>query len=477
MAGSRRVRRAPDAGSGAKRPTKAGALRRRARGGALLLGLVALLSGCAHGPDLERIYRPLAVEEKEHPLIVVPGVMGSRLVDARSGEEVWPGGFFELLLGRRFDELALPVGSTEFHLNRDALVPRGLFYEAVGQDFYARLVETLEGPAGYDCVPVSEIGPETDCVVMSWDWRRDLVEAARRLDDLVERLRSLRDDPDLKVDVAAHSAGGLITRYFLRYGGRDVLDTAEPDVRHLGGRKVHKAILIGTPNYGSISALQRAIMGIRVAIGRIRPEVMATMPSLYQLLPHPDRTWMIDVEGERLERELYELETWKEYAWSIFDPDVRERIRERFASEEEAEAYLADLERTMEKGLRRGKRFHRALSIPQESSPNEFVVFGGDCELTPARCLLERVDGEVKVRLYPHEVVNRKPDVDYTARMLEPGDGRVTKASLLARDSLDPSERGGGDFPLDFAVFVCEGHSQLTSNVTFRDNLLNQLLY
>jgi hypothetical protein len=60
--------------------------------------------------------------------------------------------------------------------------------------------------------------------------------------------------------------------------------------------------------------------------------------------------------------------------------------------------------------------------------------------------------------------------------MLEPGDGSVTKASLLARDSLDPLA-ARSDFPIAWSMFVCEPHQNLPANPTFRDNLLNILLY
>jgi len=68
--------------------------------------------------------------------------------------------------------------------------------------------------------------------------------------------------------------------------------------------------------------------------------------------------------------------------------------------------------------------------------------------------------------------------VDYQRLMLEPGDGVVTKASLLARQALDPSiERHRYIyFPLNYAFFLCEKHEQLTGNIHFQDNLLHTLL-
>ena len=62
--------------------------------------------------------------------------------------------------------------------------------------------------------------------------------------------------------------------------------------------------------------------------------------------------------------------------------------------------------------------------------------------------------------------------------MLEPGDGSVTKPSLLARETLDPSAPQNEDsfIPIAYWFFLCEHHEKLTGNINFQDNLLNVLL-
>ena len=62
--------------------------------------------------------------------------------------------------------------------------------------------------------------------------------------------------------------------------------------------------------------------------------------------------------------------------------------------------------------------------------------------------------------------------------MLEPGDGSVTKPSLLARETLNPvAPRARHCFiPIAYAFFLCERHNRLTGNINFQDNLLNVLL-
>ncbi len=450
-----------------------------------LLALLAASVGCSslrvREPDLERLFAAHAARART-PVIVIPGVLGSRLEDRETGASVWPGGLFDLVTGRRFQALALPIGADGRVGPGDRLVPGELFFEAFGRDFYGEILRTLEGPGGYHCTAASAITAETDCVLLSWDWRRDLVEAAGRVDAVIAELRRLRSDPALQVDLVGHSAGGLVARYFVRYGARDVLDEEFPETRidAAGAEAVRRIVLIGTPNYGSVSALQLAITGNDLGIGlaTIPPEVMATMPSLFQLLPNPARSWMIDERGERAEPDLYDAEVWRRFEWSIFEPKVRRRIAARAATPEAAEEDLRRREAFFAHALVRARRFHQALSAPIADVDAEYVVFGGDCDLTPARCLIETVDGEVKVRLHPRQVHNRLPGIDYEALMLEPGDGRVTKASLLARDTLDPTATDDpGFFPVAYAVFICRAHDQLPSDVTFRDNLLNILLY
>lgn len=452
--------------------------------GALAVPVAALL-GCVSlqgtEPDLERLYGVHAGAHRA-PVIVIPGVFGSRLHDPESDREVWPGGSLDLIIGRRLRSLALSVAGASGESIGDRLEPGGFFFEAFGRDYYRTILHTLSGPGGYRCIPSSQLaseGADADCVLLSWDWRRDLVKAAADLDRVIQRLRALRGDPNLRVDIVAHSAGGLVARYYVRFGAADVLDRPDPEATldPTSGRAIRRLILIGTPNYGSVSALQGAIMGSDVGLASMPPELLATMPSLFELFPNPNRTWMIDLHGQRVDVDLYDVETWRRYQWSIFDPTVRDRIRAQVSGPAAGEARLRDYERFFEKSLTRASRFHRALSTPLEDVVTEYVVFGGDCELTPARCLLEEVDGRVVIRLRPEDVRNRIPGVDYDVLMLEPGDGRVTKASLLARDSLSPDATQPGFFPIAYAVFICRGHAELPSDVTFRDNLLNILLY
>lgn len=455
----------------------------------LLILFSCLLCGCAHTPvpDLTRLYetRPLTRDTtvtagvNETPVILVHGVFGARLRDRDSGEEVWPGGITSLLF-TSYDNIALPIDVDTLQPAASDLEAHAITDRAAGRDFYGAIIRTLETAGGYSKGIPGE--PVTDgrrrYYILVYDWRQDNVQTARRLDELISRIRADYADPDLKVDIVAHSMGGLATRYYLRYGTTDVLDSNDFPMSELGDARVRKVILLGTPNLGSVSGLNEFLQGFKIGFRRIPTETFVTMPSAYQLFPHPIRSALVNANGEVLDRDLFDINIWRAFQWSIFDPQVRERIIKRFPDKEEGEAYLALLERYFEKHLERARRFVWSLTVPVEYSKVRHVVFGGDCELTPARLLVEEVNGESVLRLRPGEVTMRVPGVDYEKLMLEPGDGRVTKPSLFAREALDPTvpRHRYSFFPMDHSILLCESHDSLTGNISFQNNLLNILL-
>jgi len=312
--------------------------------------------------------------------------------------------------------------------------------------------------------------------VFDYDWRRDLQRTAADLDLLIESIRADHGDPELRVDIVAHSMGGLIARYFLRYGGADVLNDNELAPTMYGAAKVRRAILLGTPNLGTVDAIRALIQGRRLGLRTIDPETLASMPSMFQLFPHALVDWMVTAEGRPLTRDQFDLRIWRRFQWSIFDPQVRQRLARRYGERWTPEL-RAELEQTFERRLERGRRFAWSLTVPTPTSV-PLVVFGGDCRYTPARIVVEEVDGESKVRLWPDEIRQPVPGIDYRRLMLEPGDGLVTKASLLARMSIDPTvpRHRYTHFPLDYTFLLCERHDRLAVNHSFQDNLLDALL-
>ena len=432
--------------------------------------LACLLAACTDPPrpDLKRLYQFGMNDADTAPVILIPGAFGSRLRDRATGEEVWPGPWWRILFSS-YPQLALDFDA-ETGTPRDArLEAFDIAERAFGRDFYRPIMDTLSRHGGYRrTVPGTPVAKgERRFYVFHYDWRQDNVQSARALHGLIEQVRRDHGDPALRVDLVAHSMGGLVARYYLRFGTRDVLEGSGRQVTMEGAAAVRKLVLLGTPNLGSVSSLQAFLSGERVGLGRIAPRTLATFPSGYQLFPHPLASWLVGIDGQPLADDLFDAATWQRHGWSVYGPGgpadpADEAARRRY--------FVHQLERA--------RRFAWMLSVAEPVSPIRYVLFGGDCHLTPARLLVEREGERDMTRLAPSEIRAPRAGVPYEELMLEPGDGRVTKPSLLAREALDPSAPQHEDsfLPVAYPFFLCEHHQALTANINFQDNLLNVLL-
>jgi pimeloyl-ACP methyl ester carboxylesterase len=453
----------------------------------LVAAIVALGAGQlwrSRAPDLHRLYASGLERVQAPPVIIIPGILGSRLRERRSGRELWPGSLYNVLFSAR--SLGLEIDPKTLEPRADDIEAYDLFRGLLGSDFYGAIIDTLEKQGSYvRGLPghAADAGTRR-YYVFPYDWRQDNVVTARKLDALIDQIRRDYSDPQLKVDVVAHSMGGLIVRYYIQYGATDVLDGNDFPANFAGAEKIRTAVLLGTPNLGSVNGLHSLLVGYRVGWQSIPAEVLATMPSVYELLPHPVTNWIVDIKGRPLQRDLFFVGTWIAYEWSIFNPAVENRVKARFSNPADGQRRVTLLQDYFAKRIERARRFVWSLTYnASQNAPVRLVVFGGDCTLTPARVVVEREAGSSPdrhtiIRLLPNEIRSLEPGVDYSRLMLEPGDGEVTKPSLLARQSLDPTVSRSDDvfFPLAYAFFLCVDHEHLTGNINFQDNLLNVLL-
>jgi len=456
--------------------------------GVVFTAAVAALDGAqlsrSRIPDLHRLYESGMERVRVPPVIIVPGILGSRLRERGSGRELWPGSLYNILISA--NSLGLRIDPKTLEPRADDVEAYDLFRGLLGNDFYGQIIDTLEKQGGYvrgHPGRIADAGTRR-YYVFPYDWRQDNVVTARKLDALIDQIRQDYGDPKLKVDIVAHSMGGLITRYYIQYGVTDVLGSNDFAANFAGADKIRTAVLLGTPNLGSVNSLHSLLFGHHVGWQAIPVEALATMPSVYELLPHPVTNWIVDIKGQPVERDLFFVGTWMAYQWSVFDPVVEERVKAGNPNSTEGQQQIDLLHDYFAKRIERARRFVWSLSYnASENAPVRLVVFGGDCTLTPARVVEEQdsmraPERHAAVRLLPKDIHNPEPGIDYSRLMLEPGDGEVTKPSLLARQSLDPTVSRSDDvfFPLAYAFFLCGDHEHLTGNINFQDNLLNVLL-
>lgn len=473
--------------------------------------LAVFASESCHKPALQqslpRIQSTPRAPDGKPPIIFIPGILGSRLVNRRTGETVWP--------DLRADEIALPISSQVLAENRDDVVALEVLEEVRFNPFipkvavYGPLLKSLELYGGYqrgDEAAPSPSGATDTFYTFAYDWRRDIVESARALGDMIEDLKRRLGRPDLRFDIVAHSMGGLVARYYAMYGGRDVLDAQVHCPDWSGARNLGEIVMIGAPNAGSMNALRALLRGYSVAGddpqsrkilgklalgltgGPISPRIVFTSPAVYQLLPSQQSARFFDGNLKPLSVRLYEIETWRRYKWSAaFDENIRRRelkllVKDLGLARGKAESLrlLAERERFLRVALRRAAAFHNALLA--ESPPParlRFAFIGGDC--------LATLDGAIiLIGIAPRTIFHASnyPGGRWLRRkaeelILAPGDGSVTRHSLLGYPL---NSNSAGAIPLAMrstpveAVFLCESHNGLIADAAAQNSLHLTLL-
>ncbi|MEM1082633.1 MAG: hypothetical protein AAGI48_00800 [Verrucomicrobiota bacterium] len=452
----------------------------------ILASLGLLFTACgpsAPKPELGEIYNAAAQRShaERNPIIVIPGVIGTRLVSDPGGEVVWgvfgPGGVdHRSAEGRR--ALALPISSSGWP--RDEVRPDFALEElevSLGFNFqfkaYANMLAAFGAggyidPAHVDLGDVDYGDEHFTCFQFGYDWRRSCAENAAELGRFIEEKRrevsrkrrelGIGGGP-VKFDLVAHSMGGLVARYYLMYGKRPLTSSGDMPVTWSGARHVDKLIMVGTPNGGSVYAYRDIFDGMRLAplLPRIPAAVVGTMPSAFELMPPGEAGALIDEHSEAINP--YAVDEWDRRGWGMLNPEQDDVLAELMPETTDPAERRRRAKGHLDKMLRNARAFHRAISCECRTPGGlEFFAFVGDAVPTASRVQIEGDGSQVLI--------------DYL-----PGDKLVTRRSAL-RDKRPAGDSGRVRSPIPWAGvnFVFTDHLKMTSDPAFTDNVLYLLL-
>lgn len=210
-------------------------------------------------------------------IVFLPGILGSEL--RLDDELVWPPTPWEVTTnygrtGKLLDEkikAGPPIASVAcFGVYRSLL---------------ADLADIASGAAG---------APKRTLQSFGYDWRRDLRDIAA---DIVRRIDALPEEDKDEIRFVGHSMGCLVVRLILESGLYD-------------GRPWFGAVrsftALAGPHKGAPTALVR-VLGLEGTLGLSPADVKRIAadpryPALYQLLPAPDVTALVDARGDRMTR-------------------------------------------------------------------------------------------------------------------------------------------------------------------------------
>jgi hypothetical protein len=429
-----------------------------------------------------------------NPVVVIPGILGSRLRQRPTGKVLWGGknkaDFADPTDPEQLRAISFPVdpaGSPLRERDND-VYPDGSLDRIHARVLGLPLELQAYGPilqmlgvggfllgnqsSGKRIVLDYSHRSIANCFEFAYDWRRSIPDNAARLARFIDGVLEFatydaggKARQNLRVDIVAHSMAGLMLRYFLRYGGQPLPpDDACPVVTWAGVGKVEHAILVGTPNAGSLSALDKLINGLpeSPATPFYDSAILSTMPGIYQLLPRPRHKPFIHAQTGQPIDDLLTFECWQRNRWGLADPQCEPILERLLPSLKDPADRRRAAHHHLELCLNEARRFFQAMDLPA-IVPNSVGkhLFAGDGVLTPSLAKVGPGRGSYKV-------VER----DF-------GDGTVLRSSALM------DERRGHDTkaprvitPIrwEAVTFVPADHMMLTRHPSFVNNALYILL-
>jgi pimeloyl-ACP methyl ester carboxylesterase len=436
-------------------------------------------------PDMTRTAGIAQLRKPQHPLIIIPGFLGSKLRDPKTGKVLW-GTMGNVLSHDSSYRLACPIGTNEGGVAQEDLEAFAIYDSLWGVEYYRKVLRILSQAGGYQMGDIQNPKPGDNAFVFVYDWRKDIVDSAIRLSEAIENLKLSMGTPDVKFDLLAHSQGGLVARYYAKYGSQDVLEQEFPPLPNgSGARNLNKVILLGTPNQGTLEALRILHHGLKKVFRPMPPAVTFTMPALYEMLPPAGIPSFADLNGNPVTLDLYDPETWIENKLSVFADGGRElfrrEIRATGSDAESGEASDSQIREFLARTLKRAQRFQEALAAPAPGAQDvAFHAFGSDCIPTLKTAVVLEEKGERAIYFDPGS--HRRDAVgDRIDKILYgPGDGTVLMESLLNLPEIyggAPPQSVGERINLASAFFICESHGLLPNDPIFQNNLFYLLLY
>jgi pimeloyl-ACP methyl ester carboxylesterase len=434
-----------------------------------VLTLVGLLAGCGQQVSrVEEVPRQPAASSRV-PIILIPGI-SRETASVLKGGSLTP---FSALALRTDANAVAHLGDPQFPVDgmAPAEIPGQLDRALRGTDVrgFQRLIDRLVREEGYvrgnPGQPRDKDYPENAKVdredrtrvaslfVLYYDWRRDLAESACFIAGQVARIRAATGAP--QVLLVGNSLGGVVARYYLRYGGRDAMrdrDCPQADatmaaaVNAPGAMWVSRAVLLAAPHHGSALAFRALLQDFRLfgMVGVGLREAVFTMPLAWELLPSAESDGRVALlvgnnGDERIP--LYDVRTWVSRGWLTRDGAGPEGVR--FAG--------AMLERAV--------AFQRSMldrNPVEESVPR--LAIGSECRPTLARALV----AEGKLEFISRE----QTDHQLYSRVTAPGDGVVTAESALGLPSS----------PTLSVLPACSGHNTYFEDPDILDRVVQFLL-
>ena len=340
-------------------------------------------------------------------LIFIPGFYGTRLVQKANGRLVWISARQAVFGSRTAARTGFGVsGALDLVpgtvLDRMPVIP-GLYALDVYRDFLDDLSTSL--------------GAQTQIHLLGYDWREDYFEAVKTLARLVHELEA---QDARSITLIAHSLGGVVASYYLRYG-----DQAPEAARETweGARRLDAVVMATAPFQGSMTAFRNMKHGVKFGLNTslINPHAFSTFTTGYTMLPSY-RPVLLDRRLQALPHTFFEPGLWQRYAWGLLNTPGA-------VSADLAEKRLAFVSRSLRRGKLLYERLHQPLTrLPERPIPALYAFASSHATLCRAVLLERNTHTPARVIFERHEFETHPPGRRYGA-LCSDGDQTLTTES------------------------------------------------
>lgn len=263
--------------------------------------MTLILLGCAG----ETAQKEASDETLRSAIILVPGYYGSRLVRVSDGALIWLS-VRQALFGNV--PLTLPIPGVGFH-DAVPLQPDGMLDDVP----VVPLLYSVDGYGSMRTALQRSGKGRTIIVPFAYDWRDDLMVSVRQLAAVIE---DLRRTGTTDIQLVAHSMGGLVAAYYLRYGTQDPEQAVET---WEGAGSISGVALVGVPFKGTMIAFRNSQYGVTIGLNRtlLQPTAVASFPATYHLLPVMDTDVLLTPASTYKTDAIRNGSHWTAYRWGL----------------------------------------------------------------------------------------------------------------------------------------------------------------
>ena len=243
-------------------------------------------------------------------LLFIPGYFGSKLVERGSGKTRWVrvSDFFTNKYDLQMSESYSDIGIKNDLTDGDILLKVRVLPKILEVESYEKTLKHL----GHFCHKTNR-----ELHTVTYDWRDDFQHSIQKIANKIYSLTSSGE----KIEIVAHSNGGILISYFLRYGTQDFLQARE---NWQGAKYIKRLSIVASPLHGILSLFKHVKDGTTVLQNK---RLMGSLDytsfkSTYFFLPHENwQKGFIQKRGDEYRPlDLYKIETWKKNQWGPYNP-------------------------------------------------------------------------------------------------------------------------------------------------------------